>query len=79
MKLFELSADFERHARRAIGAHATIVLQHFGKAAAFDILHRDVEIAVQIAEIVDLDHARVERAQALLDGCAAALGFEQKL
>ena len=47
-----------------------------GQILAFDVLHRDVKIIVDVAGLVDAHHARVDGGQPFLQGGAAAFGFD---
>src|SRR5580698_1771272 len=76
MKLRQLLADFERDYSGAIGVKRLLGPQHFREIAAFHELHGDEEVAVEVAEIVDLDHPRVDGEHLTLDGGAAPFGFE---
>ena len=79
VKLGQLLADFECDGGCAERLDDAVGAQDLGQAAAFHILHGHEEVAIRVAELVDFDHARVERMQFLLDGGAAAFSFEHQL
>ena len=72
-ELAELLADFERDGSGADGIDGVFGVEHFAEIAAFHVLHRDKEIAVQVASFVDLHHARIEPIQLTLDLCPLAV------
>ena len=73
MEFRQLLANLERDGGGANTVERVLVVQHRAQVAAFDILHGDEEITVQIACLVDFDHPRIEPVQFHLDGGAAAL------
>src|SRR6185437_411108 len=71
--------DFEGDYGGAVGVHCAFSLQDFGEVAAFHVLHSDEEVAIGVTDVVDLHHARIERAHLLLDYGAAAFGIHHHL
>ena len=67
--------DVERDSDRAFGRQRA-ARNELAKIFAFDVLHRDVEVAFALADIENLRHAAAGFAlgELVLEGCAAALG-----
>ena len=72
-------ADFERDHGGAVRIDHVLGRQDVGHGAPFDELHGDEEVAVDVAVLVDLHHARIEVVQLLLDGRAAAFRLDDQL